>query len=101
MGLLIEGGPFLLPAPVSQLRDCPGGSGPRFVAPTSPAATDGLERLFTLRELSAMGYGSRRANLDAIHAGRLPAVSVHGRLKVRESDLGLLAVPVTTTGEAA
>jgi hypothetical protein len=52
------------------------------------------ERLFALRELSELGYGSRRTNLNLINAGLLPAVCVGTPFKVRESDLALLAAPI-------
>lgn len=61
--------------------------------PAAPERTK-PERLFALRELSEMGYGSRRTNLNLINAGLLPAVRVGTAFKVRESDLPLLAAPI-------
>lgn len=54
------------------------------------------ERLFSLRELSEMGYGSRRANQAAIREGRVPAVIVGKSYKVAASDLRYLVKPVGT-----
>ena len=61
--------------------------------PAAPERTK-PERLFALRELSDMGYGSRRTNLNLINAGLLPAVRVGTRCKVHESDLPLVAAPI-------
>lgn len=51
-------------------------------------------RLFSLRELATLGYGSPRTNQKLITAGSVPAVLVGNRYKVRESDLRFLAEPV-------
>lgn len=53
------------------------------------------ERLFTLRTLSDRGYGSARWLYEQCRRGEIPAVRVAGTYKIRESDLGLIAVPVT------
>lgn len=53
------------------------------------------DRLYSMKELSELGYGSRRHNLKLIAEGKLPAVLVAGAYKVRASDLHLIAVPVT------
>jgi hypothetical protein len=68
--------------------------------PAAPERTK-PERLFALRELSEMGYGSRRTNLNLINAGLLPAVRVGTAFKVRESDLPLLAAPIGVAPSAA
>lgn len=54
--------------------------------PASAAAFP-LDRLYTLRELEQMGYGSRSANLLKVRSGELPAVVVGNKFKIRENDL--------------
>ncbi|PFG69111.1 excisionase family DNA binding protein [Propionibacteriaceae bacterium ES.041] len=60
---------------------------------TTAVASAGLERLYPLGELSKMGYGSRRTNLNRINSGEIPAVRVGNTYKIRESDLPRLAEP--------
>ncbi|MFP3397656.1 hypothetical protein SB749_15100 [Brevibacterium sp. SIMBA_078] len=66
------------------------------------------ERLYSLRELSEMGYGSRRTLQTRIHEGKVPAVLVNHAYKIRASDLhllaeqvGCLATPVMTVDDLA
>ncbi|WP_065573813.1 MerR family transcriptional regulator [Micrococcus luteus] len=74
-------------------------------APIAPARlpSSPLERLHTLKELEAAGYGARLTLTRRIHDGTLPAVMVGNRFKIRESDLHLIAAPVdpATLGESA
>jgi excisionase family DNA binding protein len=60
----------------------------------APAFTHRPERLFTLRELTAAGYGSRDTLHRRISTGVIPAVKVGNTYKVKESDLRLLAEPI-------
>ena len=55
------------------------------------ALTERPERLYSLRELSEMGYGSRKTLQTRIHEGKVPAVRVNNAFKIRASDLHLLA----------
>ncbi|WP_067247012.1 MerR family transcriptional regulator [Microbacterium resistens] len=52
---------------------------------------DSSLRLYTLRELTDAGYGSRQYLLNRIHSGELPAVRIGKYWKVRESDLAAVA----------
>lgn len=67
----------------------------------SSTVVDSPERLYSLRELSDMGYGSRRANQTLIRNGRVPAVLVGGAYKVAASDLHYLAQPAGPPRRAA
>lgn len=69
-------------------------------ATTASAATPAVDRLYSMKELSELGYGSRRHNLKLIADGALPAVLVAGAYKVRASDLHLIATPVVPGSEA-
>lgn len=59
------------------------------------ALAPSIDRLYSLRELSELGYGSRNTNRELIAKRAIPAVIVGNSYKIRESDLHLLAVPVT------
>lgn len=59
------------------------------------------DRLYSVRQLWALGYGSKNSIRARIHEGAVPAVRVGKTLKVRESDLHHLAVPVEPAEEAS
>lgn len=59
-----------------------------------------LEPLYSLRQLQEAGYGDRVTLTRAIHSGRIPAVRVGNKLKVRERDLAAIAVSVTSQDAA-
>lgn len=60
------------------------------------------ERLYPLSTLAESGYGSRSTLKERIKRGEIPAVRVGNVIKVRSSDLHLIAVPVVPeSGEAA
>lgn len=64
-------------------------------------ATDStLERLYSLRELQNAGYGNRIVLNQRINRGELPAVKVGNAYRIRESDLGLIAIPHEATGQS-
>ena len=50
-----------------------------------------LERLYTLRQLQAAGYGDRMTLIRRIHEGKIPAVKVNNAFKIRERHLKLIA----------
>ncbi|WP_313420552.1 hypothetical protein [Brevibacterium casei] len=64
-------------------------------------AIDTLDRLYSVRELWELGYGSKNSIRALIADGVVPAVKVGNRFKVRESDLYLIAVPVTPRAVSA
>lgn len=70
--------------------------------PAAPIAfPERPERLYSLRELSEMGYGSRRTLQTRIHEGKVPAVLVNHGYKIRASDLHLLAEQVGLSSTSA
>lgn len=56
-----------------------------------PSAPD---RLYSVNELQELGYGSRNTIRRRIAEGVVPALRVGNTIKIRESDLQCLAVPV-------
>lgn len=65
-------------------------------------STDQLSsvRLYSVPELSSMGYGSKNAIRQRIHDGQVPAVQVGRAFRVREADLHYLATPYTPVSTA-
>lgn len=61
----------------------------------APAATGGPERLFSLRELEAAGYGSRSRLQTLVKSGVVPTIWVGNARKVRARDLHKLAESTT------
>lgn len=62
-------------------------------------STQMVDRLYSLTELSSLGYGSKNSVRALIAVGTVPAVRVGNRLKVRETDLHYIAVPVDAAEE--
>lgn len=60
-----------------------------------------LDRLYSVTELWSLGYGSKNSIRSRIHDGTVPAVRVGNTLKIRESDLPHLAVPVDAGEEVS
>lgn len=73
----------------------------RTASPSVLTTVPTADRLYSLKELSELGYGSRRHNLKLIAEGKLPAVMVAGAYKVRTSDLHFIAVPAAPEGSEA
>ena len=59
---------------------------------SAPPATP--DRLYSVRELQELGYGSRNTIRRRIAEGVVPALRVGKTIKIRESDLQCLVVPV-------
>lgn len=59
-----------------------------------PEVINSPEALYSLSTLHRQGYGSREKLRRLISEGDLPAVQVHNRIMIRESDLHLIAKPV-------
>ncbi len=59
------------------------------MATTTPL--DSSLRLYSLRDLTAAGYGSRAHLLGLIHSGELPAVMIGNAWKIRELELAAYA----------
>ncbi|WP_398396877.1 helix-turn-helix domain-containing protein [Schaalia sp. JY-X169] len=55
------------------------------------------KRYLSLKEASALGFGAYQTLRKYIADGRLPAVKIGSRVKVRLADLESLAIPVATT----
>lgn len=69
------------------------------VTTVSPDAAE--LRLYSIRELADLGYGSKPKIRERILAGVVPAVMVGNTYKIRATDLHLLAVPVVPSERAA
>lgn len=67
------------------------------------SATDARmpERLYPLSTLAESGYGSRSTLKERIKRGEIPAVRVGNVIKIRSSDLHLIAAPVVPEGGEA
>ncbi|OFL67444.1 MULTISPECIES: hypothetical protein [unclassified Brevibacterium] len=58
---------------------------------TTPSTPD---RLYSVRELQELGYGSKNTIRRRIAEGVVPALMVANTVKIRETDLKYLAVPI-------
>lgn len=88
-----------MPSPSTSLR-------PSTVEPVSrdvASRTEGspTPALITLQQAAQDGYAAYSTLRKYIAQGRLPAVKIGTRVKVRRSDLERLAVPVRADGKAA
>lgn len=59
------------------------------------SSSAGPERLFTLRQLNEAGYPTRLTMYKKIRSGQVPAVRFGDSYRIRESDLPLIADPIT------
>lgn len=63
--------------------------------PLCPQASDNIDAAYlNIHEAVALGYGAESTLRRWIRLGRLPAVKIGGRVKIRPADLEALARPV-------
>lgn len=72
-----------------------------FPATPSDLGVSDVERLFSLKELTALGYGAEPTLRKYIREGRVPVIRFGRTIKVRASDLKLFEAPPKVTESEA